>query len=303
MDAPKPSNLTLLIPYRLISVEIMIEAVERLAEDRPTKRLLELFVVSSLGLAVNLVGMACFGHHHHGHDHGHSHGHDHSHDSHSHALDEKHSCDHSHDHAHEHTHEHDHSHSVSTPLLSEKAPKAHVHDHGHSHDNENMHGIFLHVLADTMGSAAVMVSTALIYFTGFQGWDPLASCIIAILIFLSSIPLIKSSAKKLLLTVPDNTEYALRETLASVSGLRGVASYTVPRFWLGDGVDGEGEKVLGVMHVQATRGSELEDVKERVRVLLLERGMNVVIQVEGIGETGCWCGGMRELNFRRFESS
>jgi len=154
-----------------------------------------------------------------------------------------------------------------------------------------------------MGSAAVMVSTALIYFTGFQGWDPIASCVIAILIFLSSIPLIKSSARKLLLTIPDDTEYALRDTLASVSSLRGVASYTVPRFWLGDGVEGEGEKILGVMHVQATRGSDLDDVKERVRILLFERGMNVVVQVEGIGETGCWCGGMRELNFRRFESS
>lgn len=272
-------------------MEIMIEAIERLAEGRPTKRLLELFVVSAMGLAVNLVGMACFGHHgHHGHDHGHDHGHSHSHD-------EKHSCDHSHE---EHTHDHDHDHDHhSTPLLSEKAPKAH--SHGHSHDNENMHGIFLHVLADTMGSAAVMVSTALIYFFGWNGFDPLASCIIAVLIFMSSIPLIKSCAKKLLLTVPADAEYTLRETLASVSGLRGVAGYTVPRFWMGDsGAVQGGDLVLGVMHIQATRGSDLEDVKERARMLLQERGMDVVIQVEGVTETGCWCSGIKELNARRY---
>ena len=276
----------------------MIEATERLAEGRPTKRLLELFVVSSLGLAVNLVGMACFGHHgHHGHDHGHDHGHAHSHEK-SHSHDEK-SCDHSHDeHSHDHDTDHDHH---STPLLSEKAAKPHSHGHSHSHDNENMHGIFLHILADTMGSAAVMVSTALIYFVGWNGWDPLASCIIAILIFMSSIPLIKSSAKKLLLTVPGDTEYTLRETLASVSGLRGVASYTVPRFWMGDNgaVEG-GDLVLGVMHIQATRGSDLEDVKERARALLQERGMDVVIQVEGVTETGCWCAGVKEINLRRY---
>jgi zinc transporter 5/7 len=154
-----------------------------------------------------------------------------------------------------------------------------------------MHGIFLHVLADTMGSAAVMISTALIYLTGFNGWDPIGSCVIAVLIFMSSIPLIKSSARKLLLTVPDETEYLLRDTLSGVSDIRGVASYSVPRFWVSDGSTGEGEKVLGVMHIVATRGSELDEVRERVNEFLLRRGVDVVVQVEKDGETGCWCGG------------
>jgi solute carrier family 30 (zinc transporter), member 5/7 len=273
----------------------MIEATERLAEGRPTKRLMELFVVSTLGLAVNLVGMACFGHHgHHGHDHGHGHDHSHSH-SHekSHSHDEKHDCDNSHDHDHE-------PHNLS--LLPDSPPKPHSHvGHSHSHENENMHGIFLHVLADTMGSAAVMVSTALIHFVGWNGWDPLASCVIAILIFMSSIPLIKSSAKKLLLTVPDDVEYNLRDTLASVSSLRGVASYAVPRFWMGDkNTENENEQVLGVMHIMATRGSDLEDVKERARALLLSHGMDVVIQVEAVGDTGCWCGGSSTRSPSRF---
>lgn len=278
---------------RLISVEIMIEAAERLTEGRETKRLAELFVVSAMGLAVNLVGMACFGHHgHHGHDHGgHSHGHgghDHGH-SHSHS----HEKEHAHDHAHDHDHDCKDGHG-RTPLLSDSPPaKAHAHvGHAHSHDNENMHGIFLHVLADTMGSAAVMVSTALIYFFGWNGWDPLASCVIALLIFLSSIPLIKSSAKKLLLTVPDEIEYGLRDTLAGVSDLRGVATYTVPRFWMGDkNTDSESEQVLGVIHIIATRGSDLDDVRERTRDFLLNHGIDVVVQVEKGDDTSCWCGG------------
>ncbi|KAK2630469.1 hypothetical protein QTJ16_001289 [Diplocarpon rosae] len=278
----------------LISIEILIEATERLAEGRATKRLAELFIVSAMGLAVNLVGMACFGHHgHHGHDHGHDHG-GHSHDhSHSHEKDHSHHQRHGH-HDHDHTHAHDHDCHNHTPLLSGSTPaKAHAHaGHSHSHDNENMHGIFLHVLADTMGSAAVMVSTALIYFFGWNGFDPLASCIIAILIFLSSIPLIKSSAKKLLLTVPDETEYSLRNTLAGVSDLRGVATYIVPRFWMGDkSADSESEQVLGVMHIIATRGSDLDDVRERTRDFLLKHGIDVVVQVENIEDTSCWCGG------------
>jgi len=274
----------------LISIEILIEATERLADGRETKRLLELFVVSGLGLAVNLIGMACFGHHGHaGHDHG---GHNHGH-SHSHSHEEPHSHEDHHHHSHEENcqdHKHDHHDSHSNSLLAEAVP-AKPHSHSHSHDNENMHGIFLHVLADTMGSAAVMITTALIYLTGFNGWDPLGSCVIAVLIFLSSVPLIKSSARKLLLTVPDEIEYLLRDTLSGVSDIRGVASYSVPRFWVSDVPTGEGEKVLGVMHVVATRGSELDEVRERINEFLMLRGVDVVVQVEKDGETGCWCGG------------
>ena len=254
----------------------MIEAMERLADGRETKRLGELFVVSSLGLIVNLVGMACFGHHHHGHDHSHGHSRDHS---------------HSHGHTHEHHHDekcdHDHNH---TALLGEPAPKPKP--HSHSHENENMRGIFLHILADTMGSAAVIVSTLLIRYVGWSGWDPLASCIIAVLIFLSSIPLVESSARKLLLTVPDDVEYTLRDTLGSVSNLRNVESVSVPRFWMGDkNTETESEQVLGVMHIIAMPGSDLDDVRERTRAFVAEHGMNIVVQVEMSGDSNCWCQG------------
>ncbi|KAJ6126544.1 Cation efflux protein [Penicillium sp. IBT 18751x] len=94
----------------------------------------------------------------------------------------------------------------------------HGHDHGHGHDhshgNENMHGIFLHILADTLGSVAVVISTILVHYTGWAGYDPLASCFIAILIFASAVPLVSSTAKTLLLTLPADTEYNVRETLA-----------------------------------------------------------------------------------------
>ena len=268
----------------------MTEATERLAEGHETKRLAELFVVATLGLAVNLIGMACFGHHGHaGHDHGHSHGHSHDH---------SHGKNHSHDEHHHHNHSHDCNHDHNS--LNAEKPHADA-SHLHSHDNENMHGIFLHVLADTMGSAAVMVSTGLIYFLGWNGWDPLASCIIAILIFLSSIPLIKSCAKKLLLTVPDNIEYNLRETLSGVSDIRGVASYSVPRFWMGDkNTDSDNEQVLGVIHIIATRGSDLDDVRERTRAFLLSHGMDVVVQVEKDGDSSCWCGGSSSRSSSRF---
>ena len=252
----------------LISVEIMTEACERIWEGRETKRLGELFVVSTLGLLVNLVGMMAFGHHHHGHghDHGHSHGgHDHSH-----------GCN---GHGHSHDEKHDHSHGG--------------HSHGHSHDNENMHGIYLHVLADTLGSAAVIVSTILTHFWKWSGWDPLASFLIAVLILLSSLPLVKSSARRLLLTIPPEIEYNLRNTLSGITGLRGVAGYAAPKFWIDDRHAGEAapaDKLLGVMHVVAARGADMEDVRDRVRNYLLQHNIDVTLQVEREGDTSCWCG-------------
>ena len=283
-------------------MEIVYEAIERLLSGSEMHRLQELLVVSLAGLVVNLVGIMAF------------------------------------DHAHSHSHG--------------------DHGHGHSHANENMHGIFLHILADTMGSVAVVISTILVHFYGWTGFDPIASCIIAILIFASAVPLVCSTAKSLLLTLPDDVEYSLRDTLGGLSGLRGVAGYAVPKFWLDDtaksehnhhvdhhhhhhhdhhdhhdhhnhehshdathntqpshkkhdhGVDHDhnhghhhdhhgdhhhdhhsGKKtVLGVIHVIALRGADLEDVRRRTVAYLEERKMNVLVQVEREGDSRCWCG-------------
>lgn len=283
----------------LISVEILVEAGERLVEGREAKRLNELLVVSTLGLVVNLVGMAAFGHHHHGHDHSHGGGGG--------------GCAHGHSHGHEHSqspshsHENEKSHESSNDLAAHHHPGSGSGLAAHTHGNENLHGIFLHILADTLGSAAVILSTLLTQWLHWPGFDPLASSLIAILIFLSSIPLVKSSARKLLLSVDDGTEYLLRNALSGVSDLRGVGAWHVGRFWvveggvaqvgqLGDRHDGGeeqkgGDEVVGVMHLTVTRGSDVEDVRERVRLYLAERGVDVCVQVEREGDGRCWCGG------------
>lgn len=109
----------------------------------------------------------------------------------------------------------------------------HGHDHGHGH-GENMQGIYLHIMADALGSVAVVLSTLLVQFTGWSGFDPLASCIIAVLIFASTLPLVSSTTKILLLSLDSNVEYNLRDVLGGISSIRGVVGYTVPKFWLED---------------------------------------------------------------------
>ena len=302
----------------LISIEIVYEAVERFIEGAEMQRIGELLTVSTLGLVVNLVGMMAFGH-------AHAHpGHDHSHDGHSHSNHATHGHSHTHHeyepstplpvtapatpsksafeaygHSHAHAQSHAHSHQHDHPPSDAHAHSHGHHHHGHSHSNENMHGIFLHVLADTMGSVSVVISTILIHYTGWFGWDALASIIIAVLIFASAVPLVRSSATRLMLAVPEPVVFDLREALADVGALRGVAAVNAPRFWLREGPppseDGhtadhpEAPKVQGVMHVVAAKAVDMDDVMTRVRDLLYARGMEVMVQVERESDERCWC--------------
>ena len=292
----------------LISVEIVYEAMERLFSNASIDRTTELLVVSSVGLLVNLVGISVF-HGHHGHSHGHDHGHSHSHD-------QKHDHDHNHDHHH-------HSHSAQSDIMSASASptKSKKAADGHHH-GENMQGIYLHIMADALGSVAVVLSTLLIQLTGWSGWDPVASCIIAVLIFISTIPLVSSTTKILLLSLNSDIEYNLRDILAGVSNIRGVVGYAVPKFWLEDmkkqpghhghshghshdhhddhhrkdsddhgHCESDDPTLLGVIHVIASQHADVEDVEHRVSLYFRVRKMDVIVQVEKEREARCWCGG------------
>ncbi|KAK5117217.1 hypothetical protein LTR85_008985 [Meristemomyces frigidus] len=285
----------------LVSVEFVWEAIEGMMEGTELRHVKELLVVSTLGLCVNLVGLLAFGHAHAGHDHGHSHSHGHDH-GHDHAHDPGHGHPNGHANGHAHPHDCDHSHN------HDKAPAA---SSGHDHHNDNMHGIFLHVAADAGGSGAVIISTALTLWKPWYLWDPLATIIIAVLIFAAAVPLVTSSGQKLLLVIPDELEYTIKNTLQELGELRGVIGYAVPRFWVDDRESssaedahahdhhahdhgsggGKRQRVMGVVHIIAAYSADLEDVRERVEEFVRERNMDLVIHVEREADSQCWCGG------------
>ncbi|CAI2168369.1 8246_t:CDS:10 [Funneliformis geosporum] len=208
----------------LISIFIMFEAIGRLI-DPPEMNTDRLLLVSFLGFVVNLVGILAFNHgHHHGHHHGHSYSHEHGDD---------------HDHNNVNHKNHHHSPDANHSSL-------HHHHHHHEHgDNANMEGIYLHILADTLGSIGVIISTLLINQFGWTGFDPLASILIATLIFMSVVPLVKHSAAVLMLSISDNLEYRITEGLHELLHVDGIISYTMPRFWPNDG-----QCLIGSIHIQ-----------------------------------------------------
>lgn len=77
-------------------------------------------------------------------------------------------------------------------------------------------GVFLHVVADTLGSIGVIISSLLIQTFGWLIADPLCSLLISILIFLSVLPLLRQSISVLLLRVPFGGEKKLSELLKQV---------------------------------------------------------------------------------------
>ena len=68
----------------------------------------------------------------------------------------------------------------------------------------NIRGAFIHMLGDTLSTAAVIVGGAVIAFTGMQWVDPALSLLIAALIFWSSLSIIRETLNVLLEGTPDN---------------------------------------------------------------------------------------------------
>ncbi len=175
-----------------------------------------------------------------------------------------------------------HAHADGTSQGNDHTPcpaSSHDHHHHHHHHHDhNLHGIFLHILADTLGSAGVIVSTLLIRQFGWTGFDPLASIFIAVLIFASVVPLITASFKDLLLAIGEHQEYNIREVLGEVSLLNGVGQITFIRFWL------DGEKAIhGIVTIRCGIDGDLENVRTKVKRKLTNgiTGLkDVVVQVD-----------------------
>eukprot|EP00505_MAST-04D_sp_SCG-Rhode-Island_P000224 Stramenopile-MAST_4_protein_224 len=69
----------------------------------------------------------------------------------------------------------------------------HSHQHGRSRHNHNVRAIFLHIVADALGSMGVIISSLLVKYYDLNIADPICSSCISILIIMSVIPLLKDA--------------------------------------------------------------------------------------------------------------
>lgn len=196
-----------------ISFSVLTEGLARLI-DPPQVKPEELFVVSCIGLGVNLIGMFAFSGH--GHVHGGHGGHD----------DE-------------------------------------AGHHGHSHGDANMSGVFLHVLADTLGSVGVIISSILIWAFDWQRSDPLCSLILSVLIFVSVVPLLKSSITTLLHKTPGFILKQLPRIRSEIEAVSGVLKIDSHHFWRY-----EGDHFVGSLSIEIAAGADPLGIRNQVTHIL-----------------------------------
>lgn len=73
---------------------------------------------------------------------------------------------------------------------------------GHRHEDLNIRSAWLHVLGDTLSSVGVLVSGAVLYFTGWVYADPLASVFIGLVIITGGIRVVREALHIFLDLVP-----------------------------------------------------------------------------------------------------
>ena len=183
---------------------ISVQAIKRFLVIEKIEDPKMILIVGGVGLLINLVGMLIFGH-------GHSH-HDEEAGGHSHSSHCK--------------------QSARTEVVScgggggggDGGDKEKTVTSG---DQLNIQGVFLHVMADALGSVVVLISASVIWLTDWQYkdyLDPLLSLVIVFLICVSTWPLLRESVFILLNSIPAHIDAAALKAglISSVPSIRNV---------------------------------------------------------------------------------
>ncbi|KAL0273378.1 UNVERIFIED_CONTAM: hypothetical protein PYX00_006059 [Menopon gallinae] len=235
---------------------ILVEACKRFIEMEEIHEPELIVVVGGVGLLVNVIGLLLF------HEHGHSHS----------GLSRSHTRL---------------GHLVGTDDINENdqnfkpPPPPAIHEkkkvsHGHSHHFDdgaqmNMRGVFLHVLADALGSVIVVVSALIVWLTDWPGRyyiDPALSLILIVLILRSVWPLLQESALILLQTVPTHIQVDAiqRRLLDKVDGVLAVHEFHVWQL--------AGDRIIASAHIRCRNLSEYMKLAEKVKEFFHNEGIH-----------------------------
>lgn len=147
-----------------------------------------------------------------------------------------------------------------------------------------MHGVFLHILADALGSVVVIISSLIIKFVPHnvddrKHWtvyvDPTLSLIIVVLISLSAVPLLKESTYVLLQSVPTHMDAnsIKKQLLEQVPEIDGIHELHIWRL--------SSNAVIASAHLQRRSLSDYMKVADKVKQFFHRLGIHsTTIQYE-----------------------
>jgi cobalt-zinc-cadmium efflux system protein len=157
----------------------------------------------------------------------------------------------------------------------------------------NIRSVFLHMLGDTLSTAAVIAGGAAILFTGLTWIDPILSILIAGMILWSSVGIIRETLNILLEGTPRNLKLAeIRKAMASVTGVLDVHDLHV---W---SLGSQSHALASHITIAEMPMSECSSILEGINCALRERFhiTHTTIQFETTGcETTHGCSAPPEL--------
>ncbi|MGD9722984.1 MAG: cation diffusion facilitator family transporter [Pirellulales bacterium] len=154
--------------------------------------------------------------------------------------------------------------------------------HSGRSENLNVHGAWLHLLTDALGSVAALAAGALIWLGGWNWVDPVASILIALLVIYSSWSLLKQAIAILMESTPAHLDVdEVRNALAAAPGACEVHDLHIWTITSG--------MVSLSAHLVVTEGHDPATCLETLRKTLHERfGIDhSTIQIEPAGNDRC----------------
>lgn len=246
---------------------ILIESVKRFVKPDFIHEPHLLLAVGGLGLFINLIGLVMFKdgghhHHHHGHGHGHNHGHNHSHHQ-----------EHSHESSLGHSHQRlsDKDEYLVTNESGDNCDSSAEQLRQHDSQQMNMRGVFLHVMADALGSVIVMISALTVIYTDWtikMYIDPTLSVFMVCLVLKSTWPLLIESAMILLQTVPTTIEVdSLKKKLTQeIPGVLAVHEFHIWRL--------AGDRIIASAHIRCHNLQDYMRIAQKVKEFFHNEGIH-----------------------------
>ncbi|OTA56020.1 cation efflux protein [Hypoxylon sp. EC38] len=255
-----------------LGISIFLQSIERFISIERIENPKLVLIMGCVGLALNIISATLL-HEHHGHDHGHG-GHSHGH-SHAHTDDDSHIENHGHDHNHDHSHvniEAGRHVSDSLGRDQEEVPLTPISAHAeHRHTIVNlqsagrdlgMMGVLFHVIGDACNNVGVIIAALVIWLTTSEARfyaDPGISMAIALMILVTSIPLVKNSGKILMQSAPKGVDIDdVRHDLEKIPGIESVHELHIWRL--------DQKKAIATAHVVVSN-NEMADFMDRARTV------------------------------------
>lgn len=242
---------------------ILIESFKRFADPEKLHNPILVFWVGVVGLIVNIIGLFLF-HEHSGHGHGGGH----------HMQlpieevvviepnETKNALVGNGNGAQLQTHEGvSHSQSHGNGTVPQKP----------SSKNMNMQGVFLHVLADALGSVIVIISALVVTYTDWKYnvyVDPALSVIMVVIITHTTLPLLMDSAMILLQTVPTHIQIdsLQRKLLENIDGVLAVHEFHVWQL--------AGDRIIASAHIRCRNLHDYMQIAEQVKEFFHNEGIH-----------------------------